>query len=86
MNKFNKIYESLLAQAAPKQSVIRDVQIGNVYVWLVKNGETYTVKKGSGDDVNRAKWKTIDSFNNYDSAIKKFYSVRKKVFDNIEKQ
>lgn len=86
MTKFNKLYESLLSQAAPNDSNIRDDQIGNVYIWLVKSGNSFIVKKGSGDDINRTTMKKVASFKDYDSALKKYYSVRGEVFDNIEKQ
>lgn len=82
MNKFNKLYESLIAQQAPKDSVLRDVQIANTYIWLVKSGNTYKVKKGSGDDINRTTMKTLKSFKDENSARDYYHKIRKEVMDS----
>jgi len=34
--KFNKIYESLLSDGASKESTLKDIQIGDNYIFLNK--------------------------------------------------
>ncbi len=69
--KFLELYESLRAEGSPTGSVLKDVQVGDTYLWLVKNGNTYSVKKGKGPNANDAKFTTVFS-GSEEAATKKF--------------
>jgi anion-transporting ArsA/GET3 family ATPase len=83
--KYDDIYESIIGDMAPYNSILRDTQIGDVYIWLVKSGKTYTVKKGRGISINKTTMKTVFTTKNEESARKFFYKVRSKVMDKLGK-
>jgi len=69
--QFLELCESLRAQGSPTGSVLKDVQVGDTYLWLVKNGNTYSIKKGKGPNANDVKFTTVFS-GSEEAATKKF--------------
>jgi len=86
MNNFNKVYESIIADMAPQDSILRDVQVGDVYIWLTKGGNTFKVKKGQGTTINRAIFKTVFSSKDEESARNYFHKERSKAIDQVDKK
>jgi hypothetical protein len=57
--KYREIMESLRGDGSPKNAVIKDVQVGNLYLMVQKKGKKYVVKKGRGPTANKAKMRTV---------------------------
>lgn len=80
--RFLKLYESLMAQGAPKESVLRDVQVGDKYILLVKKGTKFLVKITNAPSAASPKFKssmrTIHSGTNEEKAAQKFYAAWQK--------
>ena len=72
--KFLKLYESLRAQGSPAGSIIKDIQVGDIYLWLVKSGNKFLVKKGQGSNPNEVRMKVVFS-GSEESATKKFNTL-----------
>lgn len=89
MKEFDKLYEKLnseLARQAPLQTNLRDDRIGNHYLLLTKDGETFTVRVERGDTPNKTKSLKSFTFKDETTARKKYYELRAKIIDKVEKQ
>lgn len=83
MGKFLKIYESIIGDTAYHNAVLKDVQIGDVYIKLVKDTMGFYVEKGKGPTPNKVKFKKVFSTKSEERGRKYFEKLRTKVIDKL---
>jgi len=84
--KFDKLKESLRADGAPAESTLRDSQIGDVYIWLVKRGSKYSVLRMQAPSPVDPKFKKSEKTlfsGDEDAATKKFHEVVQKTIQDL---
>jgi len=84
--RYSQILESLKAEGSPAESNLRDSQIGDVYIWLVKSGNTYSVERRQAPSPNDPKFeksKKVLYSGDEATATKKFNDTVQKTIQEL---
>ena len=81
--KFDQVYESLIGQVAYKDAILKDVQIGDVYIMLKKSGNSFKVDVGKGGTIVKAKFRTVFTTTSEEAARNRFYKERNKEIEKV---
>ena len=73
------MYESIIGDQSAHDAVLKDVQIGDTYIKLVKDTLSFSVKMGSAPIPTKVKYKQVFNSKHEDRARKYFEKLKNKI-------
>jgi hypothetical protein len=80
--RYREILESLRAAGSAEGAALKDIQVGDTYLRLVKKGKSFVVRRGKGPTANQAKMKTVFK-GSEEAAMKKINSLHLKLVNSL---